>query len=74
MMAPDIYYYVMLGSLVGSGGVAWGTARTTVARNERTLDKHIDDDNKVHKDSIDRLARIETKLDILMERRDDGLR
>ena len=50
---------------VGSGGVAWGITSATTKRTRKDLDDHISQDAVFHADAIDRLARIETKLDDL---------
>lgn len=61
-------------TIVGSLGAAWGGASVALtgakARIKETsaeLVKHIDKDAEVHTTMIDRLARIETKLDALRE-------
>jgi hypothetical protein len=62
-------------TLVGSVGVAWGTVKVSLNGlktivNETRADqrKHESHDNQVHLELIDRLARIETKLDDLRDK------
>jgi hypothetical protein len=60
------------GTIIGSGGVAWGMVKATlngtkdrVVRISDMLDEHVKADTKAQFELIDRLARIETKLDDL---------
>lgn len=62
-------------SLLAVGG-AWGGAkvalngtRERVKEVQAHLQKHTEDDNIIQREMIDRAARIETKLDILMEKK-----
>lgn len=59
-----------------TGGVAWGTVKTAL-NGTRERVKLIEENQRVHEkldeerfdDAADRLARIETKIDILLEKR-----
>lgn len=52
-------------SALVTGGVAWGTVKTALnGTRERVKNIEIE-----HWDQRDRLARIETKIDILLEKR-----
>lgn len=62
-------------SLIGAclaGGTAWGGAkvalngtRERVKEIQEGLNKHVIDDHSIQTDTVDRLARIETKLDVI---------
>lgn len=73
MVEPEVL--LMGATAVGSLGAAWGGAkvalngtRSRVQRIESVLDEHIDEDEQLNRDSIDRLARLETKIDILLQK------
>ena len=62
-------------SIAGSGGVAWGSVRVAlngtrgkVTKIEKTLDEHVAADHAVQLEAVQRLTRIETKLDDLLGR------
>lgn len=60
MDMASLFDWIPVGVLAGVGITGW------IARdNKSRLDKHIEQDNKLHNDMIDRLARIETKVDEL---------
>ena len=61
--------------VVFTGGAAWGGAsyalngtRKRVMDLDEKFTQHVSDDNTRHVEAIDRLARIETKLDVLGEK------
>lgn len=63
-----------VGTVVASIASAWGTVKATVSgvsgrvvRIEREVTAHKEKDETQHVEIIDRMARIETKLDILIE-------
>jgi len=63
-----------IGAGLVSGGIAWGGVYTTIkgvkaeqAEAKSALMKHVEADQAVQIDMVDRLARIETKLDDLRE-------
>lgn len=75
-MAPET---VALVGVVGSIGVAYGVVkatnihlRTWIQGLNRELDQHKIEDNMVHLEVVDRLARIETKIDALSGDRNEG--
>src|SRR5699024_8194656 len=64
---PNVAFGVL--TIVGSGAAAWGAAQHGRSSTKEELDatkgrleKHIEDDHKVQLETVDRLARIETKL------------
>ena len=61
-------------TIVGSAGAAWGSVQISVstskAKIKETADelaRHAREDADLHLDVVDRLARIETKIDQLKE-------
>ena len=65
--------FALLG-VVGSAGIAFGINRAGVNRAQEwvkdvndELDAHVKADNVIHLELVDRLARIETKIDDLKE-------
>ena len=61
--------------VIGSASVAFGVAKAKGNSNEKwlrdvnsQLDQHVQEDNKIHLDVVDRLARIEVKIDNLKPR------
>jgi hypothetical protein len=63
--------------VVGSGGLAWGGARAAlngtkarVTKIDNTLDEHVAEDHVVQLETVQRLASIETKLDLLLQERE----
>lgn len=65
--------YIPFATMVASGGIAWGVTKQRTFRTEKDIDvlfgsleHHTKEDHLVHNSMIDRLARIETKLDILL--------
>lgn len=63
-------YLMQIATLLFSGGMAWGGAkaalngtRERVKKVEETLTRHTDADEVLQREVIDRLARIETKLE-----------
>jgi hypothetical protein len=63
-------YLIQVATLLFSGGAAWGGAkvalngtRERVKKVEETLQRHTDADEVLQREVIDRLARIETKLE-----------
>ena len=60
MTLQHLLDWIPAGLLAGLGVTGW------IARDNKTkLEKHIEQDDALHADMIDRLARIETKLDDL---------
>jgi hypothetical protein len=71
-MVTDPSFILALGTLLASGGVAWGGATMAIKGVKETqtevkddLHKHMEADAEVQLELVDRLARIETKLDAL---------
>lgn len=71
-MLADWETYTIVASFIGGGGVAWGgvTAGLRGVKKEQSdfkeaLRIHTAEDRTVQVDMVDRLARIETKLDDL---------
>lgn len=61
-------------SSLAGGGVAWGVVSTRVGDTKKRLEEHEKADTAFHTKTIDRLARIETKIDRLLgEESADGL-
>lgn len=63
-------------TVVASAGAAWGAVkhslngtRERVSKIETALADHAEKDDQLQNDTIDRLARIETKLDVIADRR-----
>jgi len=61
--------------VVGSGGVAFGVVRASVTSTRSWLKgvnddlaKHVESDNDMHMQIVQRLARIETKIDDALKR------
>jgi hypothetical protein len=54
-----------IGGAWGGAKVALNGTRERVKRIHRELDQHMQHDEEMQRDTIDRLARIETKLDLL---------
>lgn len=72
-MFDSLLPYIPFATMIASGGVAWGVSTQKLKRTEKDIDvlfraqeHHQDQDHAIHKQLIDRLARIETKIDILM--------
>lgn len=68
-MEPDPQVLALL-TVIGSLGVAWGVSKARsasqeekIARIDKTLNQHVIDDHHIQLETVDRLARIETKLD-----------
>ena len=68
-VASEVVAFV---GVIGSAGVAFGVAKAKGNSNARwlkdvnsQLDQHVQEDNKIHLDVVDRLARIEVKIDNL---------
>ena len=68
ILEPELV--IAAGGILASGGVAWGAVRTAlngtkkrVVEINETLNKHVEDDHRVQLEAVQRLARIETKLD-----------
>lgn len=71
-MIENWEFYVAFASFIGGGGIVWGgtTAALSGVRKEQAEVKaalaiHTTEDRVVQVDMVDRLARIETKLDDL---------
>lgn len=71
----DLGMVIQAGSVLVVGGVAWGSmkysladARKVAVEVKAELVKHTLEDRIIQDETIDRLARIETKLDSLMGR------
>lgn len=67
-----------VGSVIFAGGAAWGGAKVALNGTKAKvqdisaeLAKHMEDDNKIQTQVVDRLARIETKLDFIREAQKD---
>ena len=58
-----------IGGAWGGAKVALNGTRERVKGIDNKLEAHIKEDEAVQRDMIDRAARIETKLDILMEKK-----
>jgi hypothetical protein len=61
-------------TVVGSAGAAWGGVQVSVSATKtkvtdavKALARHEEKDSVIHIEMVDRLARIETKLDALIE-------
>lgn len=62
-MTPDL---MLLGvTATFSAGTGWGVSYATGRRVRKELDEHVLSDTNFHLDIVDRLARIETKLDAI---------
>lgn len=59
--------FLAIGGAWGGAKVALNGTRERVKEVHQDLKVHIADDESVQRDMIDRAARIETKLDVLME-------
>lgn len=71
----DLGSIMALGTIIGSAGAAWGAARTAlngtkgrVQEIKTELAAHTAADLAVQTQMIDRLARIETKIDYMAEK------
>lgn len=65
-MTPD---FLLLGiTATFSAGTGWGVSYASTRRVSKEFDKHVIDDNQLHIQIIDRLARIETKLDAVTKK------
>jgi len=71
----DYMEFIKLATPLLAIGGAWGGAkvalngtRERVKEVQNRLDVHMTEDEKVQREMIDRSARIETKIDILMEK------
>lgn len=74
--------FIALVSVIGGAGAAWGVSKATQKSTrdwlesvDKKLDKHIEDDRIVQLEVVDRLARIETKIDRLQlvdNRKEEG--
>jgi len=71
----DYMEFIKLATPLLAIGGAWGGAkvalngtRERVKEVQKRLDVHMTEDEKVQREMIDRSARIETKIDILMEK------
>lgn len=74
MMPEDLI--VKAGGLIASIGVVYGVTKATLAsvvmrvgKVEVRADRHEESDVSTHGEMLDRLARIETKVDLIMEGR-----
>ena len=72
-MFDAILPYIPFATMVASGGIAWGVTKQRTIRTEKDIDilfgsleQHTKEDVQTHNTMIDRLARIETKLDMLI--------
>ena len=72
-MFDQLVPYLPFATILASGGVAWGVSKQKVARTEqdvqtlyKAMEKHSRNHNSAQTSVTDRLARIETKLDILL--------
>jgi hypothetical protein len=59
---------ITLGGIIASAGASYGITAYKAKTVATRLEKHESDDTKFHTETIDRLARIETKLDALIEK------
>jgi hypothetical protein len=76
----DLGALIGLATVIGSAGAAAGAAkmginslRKDVGHIDTSLVKHMRDDDAVQRTIIDKLARIETKLDYLQKFADRGV-
>ena len=72
----DLLHYVSMSIPFLAGAAAWGGAkmarqddRVLLAKLEDRQDEHEKQDTAIHTEMIDRMARVETKIDILLEKR-----
>ena len=72
----DIWEFVKLATPLLAIGGAWGGAkvalngtRERVKQMDSKLEKHMDEDEAMQREMIDRAARMETKIDILLEKK-----
>lgn len=66
---------VKLGAPLLAIGVAWGVAKNTMNGNTKKideinseLDEHVKEDNVIHTQILQQQTRLETKIDILLEK------
>lgn len=70
MIDFDLATLLFMGATaIGSGGVSYGVTAVRSKDTRKDLDAHVLKDEAFHTDSIDRLARLETKIDLLLEER-----
>ena len=69
----ETYAFIAFAGAIGGVGTAWGTTRSTIASTKwritelkAAFENHVEDDLEHQKEAIDRLARLETKIDILI--------
>ena len=72
----DYLHWIQIGAPLLAIGGAWGGARATlnvtrgrVKELQAVLKEHLADDMAIQREMIDRSARMETKIDILLEKK-----
>lgn len=62
-MTLDLSILLALSGILVTGGAAWGGASAALRGLRKQFDEHTQSDNELQRDILDRLIRIETKLE-----------